>query len=314
MSTPLGVGVVGFGIAAQQHATALEQLPEAGIVSVLEQDPTVDTGSHHRAGSWEQLLDDPRVDLVALCVPPGGRARMAVQALEAGKVVLLEKPPAVSVAEIDSVAAAARRTGLPVGVMLQHRMRLPEAALAATWSASSVTAVLEVSRFRPPAHYRRAGWRSDPTVALGGISAHLGVHYLDLACQLLGRPESVRLTPTREVAAGIDTRVTGMVAFRSGATLAFTVTAESMVRTERLQILGPDGGFNITDGTVMTQLDGTEQTWPTVPTSHLRTEVYREMAEAVATGRPPARCHLDGARAVTEILSSIATAAPAVAA
>lgn len=64
----------------------------------------------------------------------------------------------------------------------------------------------------------------------------------------------------------------------------------------------------------MTQLDGTEQTWPTVPTSHLRTEVYREMAEAVATGRPPARCHLDGARAVTEILSSIATAAAAVAA
>ncbi|MFG2572542.1 Gfo/Idh/MocA family protein [Streptomyces sp. NPDC048481] len=308
MSTRLGVGIVGFGVAGRQHAAALERLPGAGIVSVLEEASTVDTGDHRRAGSWRELLDDPDVGLVALCVPPGGRAGLAVQALEAGKAVLLEKPPAVSVAEIDAVAAVARRTGLPVGVMLQHRMRLPDAALAATWSAPSVTAVLEVSRFRPPAHYRRAGWRSDPAAALGGISAHLGVHYLDLACQLLGQPESVRLTPAREVAAGIDTRVTGVVTFVSGATLAFTVTAESMVRSERLQVLGPDGGLNITDGTVMTQIGGAERTWPTVPTAELRTDVYREMAEAMATGRPPARCHLDGARGVTGILSSVAGA------
>ncbi|MFI0930750.1 Gfo/Idh/MocA family protein [Streptomyces sp. NPDC021019] len=312
MSTRLGVGIVGFGVAGRQHAAALERLPEAGVVSVLEEAPAVDTGDHRRAGSWRELLDDPDVGMVALCVPPGGRARLAVEVLEAGKAVLLEKPPAVSVEEIDRVTAVARRTGLPVGVMLQHRMRLPPAALAATWSAPSVTGVLEVSRFRPPAHYRRAGWRGDPAAALGGISAHLGVHYLDLACQLLGRPASVRLTPPREVAAGIDTRVTGMVTFLSGATLAFTVTAESTVRTERLQILGPDGGFNITDGTVMTQIGDTEQTWPTAPTAELRTEVYREMAEAVAAGRSPARCHLDGARGVTEILSSVAASAAVV--
>ncbi|MFC7472564.1 Gfo/Idh/MocA family oxidoreductase [Actinomadura keratinilytica] len=51
------------------------------------------------------------------------------------------------------------------------------------------------------------GWRGDPAASFGGIAAHLGVHYLDLACQLLGRPATVALAPVRERAPGIDSRV-----------------------------------------------------------------------------------------------------------
>ncbi|MFF1836718.1 Gfo/Idh/MocA family protein [Streptomyces sp. NPDC058231] len=302
----VGVGIVGFGSAGRQHAAALDGLGAAEVVTVLEQDAAVDVAGLPRANSWQEMLADPRVDLVALCLPPGSRAGLAVQALEQGKAVLLEKPPAVSLSEIDLISAAGRRAGRPVGVMLQHRMRLPAAALAANWTDPAVTAVLQVSRFRPPAHYRRAGWRSDAASAFGGIAAHLGVHYLDLACQLLGEIETVRLAPSRELAPGIDSRVTGNIEFRAGATLAFTVTAESSVRTERLQVLGPDGGLCVADGMVTTQIGETEQTLPTVPTAELRRMVYEEMAEAVTTGRPPRRCHLDGARAVTEILASVA--------
>ncbi|MCZ7456174.1 Gfo/Idh/MocA family protein [Streptomyces sp. WMMC940] len=309
----VGVGIVGFGSAGRQHATAMEGLVEAHAVAVLEQDPAVDTAGLPRAASWSRLLADPEIDMVALCLPPGGRAALAVDALEAGKAVLLEKPPAVSVAEIDLIAEAARRSARPVGVMLQHRMRLPASALTANWADPAVTSVLEVSRFRPPAHYRRAGWRGDPASALGGIAAHLGVHYLDLACQLLGRPEAVRLAPSREFAPGIDTRVTGHIVFRGGATLALTVTAESAVRSERLQVLGPAGGVCVADGLVTTQIGDTERTLPGVPTAVLRRMVYQEMAEAVATGCAPLRCHLEGARAVTEILTAVAREPEAVA-
>ncbi|MFI9628868.1 Gfo/Idh/MocA family protein [Streptomyces sp. NPDC052042] len=309
----LGVGIVGYGSAGRQHADALDGLPEAHVAAVFDQDAATGTGEHARARSWAELLADPRVGLVSLCVPPGGRAALAVQALEAGKAVLLEKPPAVSPAEIDLVAEAARRAGRPVGVMLQHRMRLPDSVLAANWSDPAVTAVLEVSRFRPPAHYRRAGWRSDPASALGGILAHLGVHYLDLACQIMGSPRRLTIAPVREFAPSIDMRVTGHIVFTSGSTLAFTVTAESSVRSERLQILGPEGGFCIADGMVTLQLGGTEHTLPTVPTPELRRRVYQEMAQAVATGRQPVRCHLEAARPVTEILAGAAADARAVA-
>jgi predicted dehydrogenase len=302
----VGVGIVGFGVAGRQHAAALDGLAEARAVSVLDHDPLADTGCLHRADTWEALLADPRVGLVALCLPPGGRAKLAEEALAAGKAVLLEKPPAVSAEEVDVLVLAAARAGRPIGVMLQHRMRLPDIALATSWTDPAVTAVLEVSRFRPPAHYRRAGWRHDPVSSFGGIAAHLGVHYLDLACQLMGRPEAIRLAPAREVAVGIDTRVTGLVEFRTGATLAFTITAESALRTERLQVLGPDRGLCIADGTVSTLIGEEEQTWPTEPTAELRREVYREMARALATGEQPRRCHLDGARGVTDILAAVA--------
>ncbi|MFI5978423.1 Gfo/Idh/MocA family protein [Streptomyces sp. NPDC051452] len=302
----VGVGLVGFGSAGRQHAAALDGLGAAEAVAVLEQDASLDVGGLPRAASWQALLADPRVELVALCLPPGSRAALAVQALEHGKAVLLEKPPAVSVAEIDWITDTARRFRRPVGVMLQHRMRLPAAVLDADWADPAVTAVLEVSRYRPPAHYRRAGWRGDAVSAFGGIAAHLGVHYLDLACQLLGEPRAVRLAPSRQLAPGIDSRVTGHIEFQSGATLAFTVTAESAFRSERLQMLGPDGGLCVADGMVTTQLGETGQTLPTVPTPRLRRMVYEEMAEAVTTGLPPRRCHLEGARAVTAILASVA--------
>ncbi|MFE1877758.1 Gfo/Idh/MocA family protein [Streptomyces sp. NPDC059496] len=308
----LGVGIVGYGAAGRQHTVALDGLAEAHVSAVLEPDPAVDTGTLRRAASWEAMLADPDVGLVSLCVPPGGRAGMAVAALEAGKAVLLEKPPAVSTREVDMLTAAAERAGRQIGVMLQHRLRLPDTALAAQWRHPAVSAVLEVSRFRPPAHYRRAGWRSDPAASFGGITAHLGVHYLDLACQLLGQPSSVRLSATRELARGIDARAAGMIEFDSGAALAFVVTAESVARSERLQVFGPDHSLCVDNGVVTTRTGDTVATWPTPSTVELRGAVYQEMAEAVATGRRPKRCHLEGARGVTEILAAVVDA-PAVA-
>lgn len=302
----LGVGIVGYGSAGRQHAAALNGMPDAMPQAVWEPNVDVDSGPLRRTSSWTELLQDESIGLISLCVPPGGRARLAVEALEAGKAVLLEKPPTVSPSEIDLIMEASQRSGNPVGVMLQHRMRLPESALAAHWAAPSVTAVLEVSRFRPPGHYRRAGWRRDPGTSFGGIAAHLGVHYLDLACQMLGHPESVHLAASRQLSQGIDTRVTGVIEYHTGATLAFTVTAESTVRTERLQILSPRGALCVTDGIVNTTIDGVEQTQPTVPTTTLRRAVYQEMVDAVSTGRQPARCSLEGTRGVTKILASIA--------
>jgi len=301
----LGVALVGFGVAGRQHAAALEGAQFAQVRGVLEDDTAVDTAGLPRCSDWAGLLADPAIDLVALCIPPGGRGRLAQQALAAGKAVLLEKPPASSAAEVDSLVSLAERLGRPLGVMLQHRYRIPDRAMEWDWRAGT-SGVLEVSRFRPVAHYRRAGWRQDPSASLGGITAHLGVHYLDLACQLLGEPEAIQLSGRREHAPGIDSRVAGVVEYRSGATLSFVVTAESTVRSERLQLLGSDHRLLIEDGAVTLELAGSVEDFPAVPTGELRREVYRDMAEAVALGGSPRRCGLQSARGVTTVLETVA--------
>ncbi|MEO6809757.1 MAG: Gfo/Idh/MocA family oxidoreductase, partial [Isosphaeraceae bacterium] len=60
---------------------------------------------------FDALLADPNVDLVDLCVPNDGHTKMAVQALEAGKHVLVEKPIALNLADADAMLAAARASG-----------------------------------------------------------------------------------------------------------------------------------------------------------------------------------------------------------
>ncbi|WBO65126.1 Gfo/Idh/MocA family protein [Streptomyces camelliae] len=300
----LGVAIVGFGVAGRQHAAALDGVPFARVATVLERDGSVDTDGLPRSADWAGLLDDPSVDLVALCVPPGNRAALAEEAVRAGKAVLLEKPPASSPAEIDRIVALGRRLGRPIGVMLQERLRLPEHVLGWDWGKGA-TGVLQVSRYRPSAHYRWAGWRHDPAESLGGVAAHLAVDYLDLACQLLGEPVNLRLGGSRELVPGIDSRIAGLVEFREGAVLSFVVTAESTVRSQRLEILGTDRRIVVADSAVTTEAAGRIEDHPAPPTPQLRRAVYQEMARALDTGGLLPRSGLRSARHVSVILRSV---------
>ncbi|MFG2986624.1 Gfo/Idh/MocA family protein [Streptomyces sp. NPDC048258] len=301
----VNVGLVGFGVAGRQHAAALAGATGLRVAAVVEANARLTTGSLRRLPSWEVLLADPGINLVGLCLPPGGRAGLALEALKAGKAVLLEAPPALCEREVDLMVATAEQVGRPIGVMLQHRHRLPDVVCSADWSDPSLTGTLEVSRFRPPAHFRRAGWRSDPTAALGGAAAHLAVHYLDLACQLLGDPSGMWIAPLRELSRGIDTRATGVVEFGSGATLSFTATSEAAASSERLRVLGPDRSLSVDNGTVSARIGDAEDVWPALRDPSLRRLVYQDMAEAMRSGRQPHHSHLEGARPVTRILEAL---------
>ncbi|GAA2127369.1 hypothetical protein GCM10009727_17110 [Actinomadura napierensis] len=283
------VVIAGFGKAGRQHAEAIRQVPGVTVHSVLESDRRVAVEPFTRASGWPAVLADPEVDAIALCLPPGGRAELAAAAAEAGKAVLLEKPPCMSVAELDRLPGS-------MGVMLQHRFRLPRDLLDRPFK--DATGTLLVSRPRDAAmHY--TGWRGDSERALGGIAAHLGVHYLDLACQLLGEVESVDLRDLRECAPGIDVRVSGLIRFTAGSTLAFTIAADVPARAEHLVIAGDGRSLAIADGAVSLRTGDRLQTLPAEPTGAMRARVYEEFA------RGPDLCSLERARPVTVVLDEI---------
>nr|WP_024126069.1 Gfo/Idh/MocA family oxidoreductase [Streptomyces sp. FR1]AHE38687.1 Oxidoreductase [Streptomyces sp. FR1] len=303
----VGVGVVGYGAAGRQHAAALEMASGLRLVGVVDADPAADTGTLPRYESLSALLHNPAVGLVALCLPPGSRAKAAHEIIRAGRALLIEKPPAMTVAELDSMAAHAADRALPAGVMLQHRMRLAGEIQSGTFRAPDVMAALEVSRYRPVGHYRERGWRGRPKEALGGIVAHLGIHYLDLACQLLGPPVDIREAGRRERLPGIDSRVAAVVLFESGAVLSMAVSAESAVRGERLAVYAPERRLVLEDGQVTVTTESGRITSPAEPTPALRRRVYEEMAHAIENGTAPAVCALDRARGVTWLMQELAS-------
>ena len=111
---PLGIGIVGMGqIARVQHLPALAAGAGLRLVAVANPvDVAVPDGVSLHGSLADLLADAPGVDAVAICTPPQVRYGLARAALDAGRHVLLEKPPSATPAEIAALAGHAERLGL----------------------------------------------------------------------------------------------------------------------------------------------------------------------------------------------------------
>ncbi|MHC5541474.1 Gfo/Idh/MocA family protein, partial [Singulisphaera rosea] len=111
----VGIGIVGVGFMGMIHYLAAKGLAGGKVVAVCSRDPKklagdwtgiqgnfgprgtqMDLSDVGRYADVAELLADPKVDLVDVCVPNDEHARLAIRALEAGKNVLVEKPIALS--------------------------------------------------------------------------------------------------------------------------------------------------------------------------------------------------------------------------
>lgn len=307
------VAVIGCGKAGQQHVEAIalagDGSASAGrVVAVVDEDAARAGELARRTGAavrtFAEVLDDPHVDTVSICTPPGTHADMAVAALGAGKGVLIEKPVTRTTEELDAILAAAAAAGAPAVAMLQHRGRLPATALATAWTADA-SAAIEVIRPRESGHYLSEAWRQDPDRSGGGHVAHLAVHHVDMACQLLGTPAGVvGLVDCRD-AAGIDTRAALGVRFAGGALMTVLANAHPAPRSDRLHLVDGKRELIITDaGTEYRDGATVEQLRP-VPTPQLRARVYQELWAAVRGEAAPARYTIGRARGVTAVLEAV---------
>lgn len=308
MRPRLGVAVVGTGSAGRQHVQALRDVGGAHLAAVCDVDPLraarLAADAEVAARTWEEVLDDPAVGIVALCTPPGAHLGLARAAIDAGKAVLLEKPPVLDEADLDVLLEASHRAGRPVAVMLQHRFRLTDDVLDVAWPDGGL-GVLEVVRYRPAAHYEREAWRNRPEVAGGGFFAHLGVHYADLLCQIFGPPREVTGNVRCAVVPGVDTSFELLVAFEHGHTATIAGTASVDARGERLAVYGDKRRLTVVDGRLTYQAGDETRTVEARPTIALRSDVYEEFCAALRSGTVPPRSQLARSRGVVRLLENV---------
>jgi myo-inositol 2-dehydrogenase/D-chiro-inositol 1-dehydrogenase len=137
-----GVGFLGAGIAAQAiHIPVLTASPERfDIVRIASPDPAVAGEVARRCGAKastreQDVLDDPAVEIVAICSPSAIHARQIIAACKAGKkLVFCEKPLAVTRAEADEVGRVARASGTPIVVGVMHAYDPAYSAAQAIWA------------------------------------------------------------------------------------------------------------------------------------------------------------------------------------
>ena len=139
------------------------------------------------------VLNDPKVELVAIATPVDSHYPLAKAALEAGKHVLVEKPGARNADELKPVLAAARKAGLTVRVGFNHRFH-PSLLKCREIIDSGVAGPLMFIRGRY-GHGGRIGyekeWRAVEAISGGGEAVDQGVHLVDLSRWFLGDFASV---------------------------------------------------------------------------------------------------------------------------
>ena len=102
------IAIIGYGkIAQDQHAPAIHASPSFELVAISNGAGAAPPGVRAFTGYAEMLQQVEGLDAVAICTPPGPRRVIAAECLAAGKNVLLEKPPAGSVAEVTDIAGRA---------------------------------------------------------------------------------------------------------------------------------------------------------------------------------------------------------------
>src|SRR5688572_12470740 len=120
----IGVGVVGYGYWGPNLVRNFGMTPGARLVAVsdLSQNRLADVQARYPAikttPCYEDMLLDPEIDAVAIATPVSTHFRLAMQALEAGKHVLVEKPLAMNSAQAALLVEEAERRGLTL--MVDH--------------------------------------------------------------------------------------------------------------------------------------------------------------------------------------------------
>lgn len=192
-SEPIGVAVVGYGLAGQTfHAPLVAATPGLDLSAIVSSRPE----AVH--ADWPDVQVLPDIDaalaredirLVVVATPDALHAEQAIAALKAGKSVVVDKPFATTLAEAQGVAAVAAAAPGAFSVFQNRRWDADFLTLRRLIAEGELgeIAVFEsrYDRFRPEVTDR---WKDRRD---GGVWADLGAHLIDQAVQLFGAPTGV---------------------------------------------------------------------------------------------------------------------------
>lgn len=191
----LGVAVVGAGFIARDHVAALHRLPGVRVTHVVGLDrgraAEVARLAEGAVAATDRaaVLADPAVDAVVVCTPTDSHAALTLEALRAGRPVLVEKPVALSLADVDEMHRVAAERGLPLMVGQTSRFQPVHQELAAALADGDIGRLRVLKLGWYLGHVWPHGWRAwqHDVARSGGHPVHNGVHPIDLAVWLMGR-------------------------------------------------------------------------------------------------------------------------------
>ncbi|MDU8943246.1 Gfo/Idh/MocA family protein [Ovoidimarina sediminis] len=314
---PVNVALIGTGMVGATYAAALADLADSiRLTRVLARSP----GSAERfinaqagplpfrpdaAASLTEIAEDPGIGFVILATPPDQRQEIVEALAAAGKPILMEKPIERTLAAAARLCQITESAGIPLGIVLQHRVR-PSARHLAAWIADETpgplrAAEISVPWWRPQSYYDTPG-RGTYARDGGGVLLTQAIHTLDLA--LTFTPPITSLTAMTATTGFHDMEaedfVTAGLTFEGGAVgTLFATTAAFPGRTEEIRLHYRDASVALRAAEIeINRQDGSSETIGTVAssgagadpmafTSDWHRDVIADFAAALRKGHSP---------------------------
>lgn len=263
-TSALRIGIAGCGQAARIHVDRLLEQPDVQIVGCADSETESAKALADRIGAktgkapgvFAEVREVINLapDALAIFTPHRLHYRQAMDALQAGLHVFIEKPLSTNAQEAADIVNLARGRQLKVGVGHQYRLRpsLIEAkkrlAAGAVGPLRLVTAVLsEPWLSQQQERGAESSWRFDPKIAGGGLLADAGDHLVDALLWTTDRAPLEVFAAQSRLASGLDVVTAAVIRLDGDAAATLALSGVSSGRLFELNFFGERGRIHATD-------------------------------------------------------------------
>ena len=193
--------VVGVGLIGHRHMAMINENADAELCAVCDIRPRAELDIPDELPLFRTIADllahHPEVEVVNICTPNGLHAAMAIEVLNAGRHVTIEKPMALSTADARAVIDAEQRSGRRAFVVLQNRYSPSSQWLRGIVDEHRLGDILMVNLNcmwnRDERYYSPGHWHGTLDMDGGPLFTQYS-HFIDLLCWLFGPLHSVEAT------------------------------------------------------------------------------------------------------------------------
>ena len=316
---------MGCGTIAGFYASAIKEIEGSCITDVFDVSPKFGEAFAKEQGavyhsSYQSLLQSD-VDAVCICTPSGLHAEQVVQASEAGKHIVVEKPIGITIEQLDSISEACKKNGTKLCAISQlffsESVQKVKRCIEEGRLGKLLLCEVSMKYFRSEEYYRTGGWRGTVAMDGGGALMNQGIHGISLMLLLMGNVKSVSAY-ARTLLHNIETEDTAVASmeFENGAlgtVIGTTSLNPSSPRT--IDIYGTKGHIQLTESQITCwEVEGEERICikdlgagassnPTAFTSDLHRLQLLDFIEAVEKDRRPLLDESVGRKPVELILA-----------
>ena len=258
----LGIAIIGCGLISRFHLTALSDVEEFRIAGVWDASDEAGKSVGETFGipvhrSLNELLSDPGVQVVDICLPSGLHAEFGCRAAEAGKHVIVEKPIDITMEAATRLIETCRQAGVFLAEIFQYRFvpsvvkvkkALEENVLGRLYAGEA-----GIKWFRDESYYRASQWKGTKCLDGGGALINQSIHMIDLLLWFMGEVKAVAsLVRTARHAIEVEDLAMALVEFKSGAIA--TITGSTALKPgflERVELYGEKGAIAIESGRIV---------------------------------------------------------------